>query len=171
MIPISLSDIDDADTDIWYRWYRYLISMIPILDIDDTDTDIWYQWYRYQYLISMIPIPIADINDTDIWYRWYRYRYRHLISMIPIPTAITMRYRWDTNRAKREVNIFRLPSRASRQSQLFLDYFREPPGRPPPSKHVSGPIGALSEIHSLHLPETSLMESLVTYLLIPSRTL
>ena len=61
------------DTDIWYRWYRYL-------NIDDTDTDTWY---RCRYMISMIPIPTSDINDTDTWYRWYRYHC--LLSMIPIP--------------------------------------------------------------------------------------
>ena len=32
---------------------------------------------------------------------------------------------------------FRLPPRASRPSQLFLDYLREPPGRPPTTKNDS----------------------------------
>ena len=92
--------------------------------------------YRYQWDTDIdtneIPIPIP---------MRYRYRYpwdadtdTHEIP-IPIPMRYRYRYPWDTNTdtiarsAKRK--FFRLPPRASRPSQLFLYYLREPPGQTP----------------------------------------
>ena len=76
MLTIPITVIHD--TDMWYRWDRNMISMIPIRGINDTDTDNWYRWYRY--MMSMTPTPIPDIDhadaDTDKWYQRHLYPYR-----------------------------------------------------------------------------------------------
>ena len=116
--------IPDVDApDIWYRWNRYLISMIPMYDGDGTNTYTRYRPYHchHRYMISAIPmpIPIAQVNANEMWSRWNRYlismiqiydgdgtttdtryrtyrcRHRYMISTIPMP--VPMRYRWETD--------------------------------------------------------------------------
>ena len=101
-------DTDLDDTNTWYRWYLYLISMIPINDIHDTDTDIndtdidvWYQWYRFRYRLQWDNEKISFARSAK----------RNFLDPIP-PDVITMRYH----------------AREAR-SEKFFDYLREPSGQ------------------------------------------